>query len=648
MTTSNMRSAYRIHRDGNWTIKRDRPGYALSGLTTPLQLSTGAYRVTFVLRRGNYPKKGLLYKTYSIFRLEVWDVTDKKLITHRELQVDDFDKPNKFEERWVEFGMKGRENHAIEPRIYWSGLTNAEVKTGHVTQFPPVSSQALEEKALRLENLLQTKFLENGFVVSRKPNGEADEIGDATTYTSYLASALAWKYAVTRDSDTYHSLMDRMKSLHQAIKGTQEKPLLVRFVDEDSKPFPNSPSKDVYMSYFFAHAVAAPYITDNDLIEQMKIDVEKLGSRFLVDGLAVKNGRVEIMSLTPYLTEQEVRSGVRKLLEDEREYKEFLHGLRKAKKYLPWAELWPGMNKVIAALKARDEDALVGLTVPTMNGMVYLIERARDLLKEQYRQDLFPARYKNNNYPGKKLEVLLTTTLSKLPPEKAGRRFNSIRDLSVLASNATISLHIVKTAHTLTRLSQFSEYYNLNLFTQDALLQTAMDWFGFDENVTRLTAGNPAANNSRRGILGPLAVSNLIALEKNPTVKDDYRQILDNWWETDRHEDNPLTHALVAAYSEVNRGEIDLVLRALDLYPENRTGFGRSYWERHGKDIAQKIGGGTWNNYSREPLPVSHRPKDSFLWQRNSRRLEGDIDNEYPPTDYLFVYWFCRAHNLIP
>src|SRR5205085_205737 len=79
-----------------------------------------------------------------------------------------------------------------------------------------------------------------------------------------------------------------------------------------------------------------------------------------------------------------------------------------------------------------------------------------------------------------------------------------------------------------------------------------------------------------------------------------------------------------------------------------RNGYGESYWEENGKTIAERFGGGELNGYSREPLPISHRPKDSFLWQRNARRLSGDHEVRYPGTDYLFVYWLCRYHHIIP
>jgi hypothetical protein len=90
------------------------------------------------------------------------------------------------------------------------------------------------------------------------------------------------------------------------------------------------------------------------------------------------------------------------------------------------------------------------------------------------------------------------------------------------------------------------------------------------------------------------------------------------------------------------------ILRALDEYPEDRIGFGKDFWLKEGSEVAEKYGAGESHDFSKEALPIWIRPKDSFLWQRNSRRLKGDDVKEYPATDYVFLYWFCRYHNLIP
>lgn len=638
--------AHNVGRSGGrgWEVdyKRDRPGYVLARLHDPLLLEPGLYRATFTLRRGHYPNKGLLFKTYGLFRLEIWDVTSNEPINQRELQIGDLGHPNSYEPRWLEFSMTGREGHLIEPRIYWIGLANGETASVQIERFPEVPLCELEEKALRMGQQLERNHIENGFVVSRQLDGTADETGDATTYTGFYVASLAWKYASTHDEHTYQALENGLATLHGAIKGTTEEPLLTRFVDENGTPFPKSPSKDVYTSFFLAYSAAYPHIASEALRKQMRGDVEHLAKKFLRDGLELKAGATSLTSLTPHITNDEVRDGIRQLLADKKDLRKIIKAFKTSRKILPFGELWPGMVQVIRALEKQDENKLFELVPSVLDGACRLVERVRDILREQYRQDLFPKRYANIEYPGIHLADMLTSFLKKFPKGDDGKRIRKLSDMRILASNALISLHIVKTAAALTGQSTFKDYYRANLYTQDELLKTALDWYGIEDDLLRLVAGNPTADSERRGYLGTMALLNLTALEENPAVKEKYRLILEKEWSLNKLEANPLIATLHA------NGAMDAVRRDLSLYSEQRIGFGPAFWRENGKEIADNFGGGEENGFSREALPISHRPKDSFLWQRNARRLSGDSVKIYPATDYLFVYWYARYHKLIP
>jgi hypothetical protein len=269
-----------------------------------------------------------------------------------------------------------------------------------------------------------------------------------------------------------------------------------------------------------------------------------------------------------------------------------------------------------------------------------------DLLKEKGRGDLVGFRGAEPERPERRLSRLLTDSLRKLPAAvRGGRRFQSARDFRVLSSNALIALHIVKTAAVITGQAQFDEYYRQNLYGGDALLKTALDWYGVDDELLRLTAGTAEAARDRRGYLALLAAYNLYTLETNPSVKEAYRTIIAREFAMTRHDDNPLSRTMAAAA----RLPVDAapVWRALTLYPDEPVGFGESYWKENGRRVADTLGGGESHGYAREPLPVSHRPRDSFLWQRSARRLRGDANNRYPGTDYLFVYWLGRKSGVI-
>ena len=74
--------------------------------------------------------------------------------------------------------MEGREGHIIEPRVFWFGLANGEVESITIQAFPSPALRELEQKAQALGSRLSSHHLENGFVVSRKPDNAPDETGD--------------------------------------------------------------------------------------------------------------------------------------------------------------------------------------------------------------------------------------------------------------------------------------------------------------------------------------------------------------------------------------------------------------------------------------------------------------------------------------
>ncbi len=380
----------------------------------------------------------------------------------------------------------------------------------------------------------------------------------------------------------------------------------------------------------------------------MREDIERIASKFLRDGLSIRTGDMTVVNLVPYLADDEIKSGIAKLFTNKKQLNQLTHNLRLSRRVLPFGELWPGMKQVIKSLEKQDARACFELVLPTINGAFQIIERVRDILREQYRADLFPKRFSNPDYPGIRLANTLTSVLKRFPKHDDGLRIHRTSDLKVLASNALISLHIVKTAAVITKKPQFIEYYKENLYAQDELLKTALDWHGMEDELTGLIGGNSAADTERRGYLGTLAAINLYSLEQNPTIKESYRQIIEKEWSAYKNEDNPMMSAFTLVATKGKAGNRAEVLRALGQFPENPTGFGRNYWQQHGRSIADKWGGGEKDDFSREPLPVALRPRDSFLWQRNGRRLDGDFEREYPGTDYLFVYWYGRAHNLLP
>jgi len=238
---------------------------------------------------------------------------------------------------------------------------------------------------------------------------------------------LAWKYAETKSEITYQNMENAVQALHSAIKGTPDKPVITRFADADGTPFPAAPSKDVYTSFFFGYGAAYPYVKNEALKRQMRTDVERIANRFLIDELTVRVGDRTLVTLSPYLRPEEIRSGIHELFRDKRDMKNFLRDIKIAQRLILFGDLWHGFNEVLKALKKQDEERLFDLVLPSINGMFTLLERGRDILTEKYRDDLFPRRRNDKNYPGKKLAGLITQALERFPKSKDGVRFTSFR-----------------------------------------------------------------------------------------------------------------------------------------------------------------------------------------------------------------------------
>ncbi|MBV9080417.1 MAG: hypothetical protein JO102_04775, partial [Elusimicrobia bacterium] len=392
-------------RDGGHGWETDhrlhRPGYALLRPRDPLLLEPGIYRAVFEVRRGKYPDSGFLHSAFGVFRLELWDATDRRLIGSRELQVCDFPSPNSFEGRSLTFSMQGRTGHIVEPRVYWPGLVNGEAGEVTIERLPIAPPSALEEKARRLAERIRREHLENGFVVSRKAGGEPDELGDAVTYTGLYATALAWKLSVAKDAYTEESLENAMEALHSAVKGTPEEPIITRFVAADGNPHPKSPSRDVYTSFFLACAAAYPVLESPSLRAQIRLDVDRIATRLLTENWVVRGAGHPLVNLGPHFTADEVRDGISKLAHDPNAAKSALRVLRRVQHFVPFYDLWPGVKDVMTALEKRDDKKLTEVVVPAANGVFFLADEVIRILRTDAHDDIDDRRVRSADLPAK-------------------------------------------------------------------------------------------------------------------------------------------------------------------------------------------------------------------------------------------------------
>jgi len=129
----------------------------LGGLHVPLLLEPGLYRAAFLLRRGHYPRRGVLLDSYGSTGLRFG--SGKKGARGSAGTSDRrFSSANEYEPRWIEFTMNGRAGHAIEPRVYWLGLANGEAASIDIERFPDISVEKLAEKAERMGEVMEKIF----------------------------------------------------------------------------------------------------------------------------------------------------------------------------------------------------------------------------------------------------------------------------------------------------------------------------------------------------------------------------------------------------------------------------------------------------------------------------------------------------------
>jgi hypothetical protein len=436
------------------------------------------------------------------------------------------------------------------------------------------------------------------------------------------------------------------ETLHAAVRGTEEEPLLVRYVGVDKNFLPEAPDKEMYVTFFAGVAAAFPILQEGAVKSHLRDDIERVGAALLKNELVIKREGQTVFGFTPYLNLGDMRTTVHSLITDSDRTARVSDLLQNAERVMPYRRDWRDIDKTRAALERKDEERAFGLAVPAINAGLNLLEQLRDILIAPRHRVFLPDRFYGDDYLGRSLADNITNVVQRFPRNKDGLRLYKLSDFRVMALNTLLALHIIRASFGITELEQFQEYYGFNLYTQDALLQTTMDWYGVDEELARSLLGNGFADRTRDNFLAGLALSNLVTTETNSIVRDKYLDLLDRWWQLNRYEDNPLYLAWTMACSEDQTLDSTLILRDLEIYPEAREAPSKDSWRRSAKKNAVTWSGGWANGYSREPMPVSMRPISEFLWKDNPRNLEAAEAKRYPPVDFLYLYWYCRAHDL--
>lgn len=293
-------------------------------------------------------------------------------------------------------------------------------------------------------------------------------------------------------------------------------------------------------------------------------------------------------------------------------------------------------------LKRQDFDAVHRDMVPFLNGAL----RALEQIQRNVHKSAIQWRWKDAPY--QKLDLLLLQMIKQLTvPSRAAIR--KPEELKFLSSQSIHALHFLKVAGlSVPRPNNYARTYKDNLWQNEALLKTAQEWNGMDENLIAAVTGHTQAavmrGNSNH--LSFLALFNLYQKERNAGIRAIYRNLFEQQYLPQQAEYNAMLHIMQPIF-QLGPEQTGLGLWALSIYPESRRGRGEVYWQSIRKQRFQRYGGEV-SGKARDPIAVDELQRDSFIWQRSARSMRGDDANKfYPPLDYLFVYWMARANNQI-
>lgn len=620
---------------------RHTPGYLLDGYKqTPTALAPGTYQYTFYLQRGPGHLGGLFSGANDAVRLEVLDDTTHERIAAASFQENDFTRPwSRTPAKSVMFSTWGREGHRFVPRVYWPGLVSMRLQRVTLEALDPWSEAELEAKAKRMETLMSARFLDRGFVVMRDAMGAPADINDAALWTGIYAASEAWRFQATRDPRARMRMETSLWALHRLHQAASPD-TLVRFVDADGHVSPQAASKDTYTGFFFAVGQCWPDVQNPRLRRALQEDVDALAGGFIDHDLYFRPAHGKALDLNPYFPDDILRDLVRELHDDPGLRRSIVLAFKVVRRYFHLMRQRPPTSfaGIERAVHDDDAEALNRLLIPFLNDALTALR----LMDVNVARSAGPAeRLGLHDAPYQRVHDLLRVLLQRF--NRPAPAIQSVQDLKVLPSQALVALHILKVAGAVMPPgNRFERYYADNLWTGKALLRTVMDWTQWDELFAASLFGESRAARVGGSSLPYLALWDLCTLDTNSAHRQDYLELMARHRLFMHNDLNAMTD-MMAGRLGLNPDPRGVAFWVLHRYPEERRGFGDAYWSAHGHDRAAAFGG--WDNgYARDPIPPNFRPRDAFLWQRDSHSLRGDMAGwEYAPVDYLMVWWMSQS-----
>jgi hypothetical protein len=620
------------------------PGYFIEGQSNGGEaLTPGIYRYIFSIALLPGQLGGLLAKADDVVRIEVWDVTTHERLMSRTFQIYDFLPPSrKYRTKALTFSTHGRDGHRFEPRVFWPGLSGVFLDRITLQRLSGIDLQELDAKAERFEQTMGELYLHRGYVLGKRLDGTPEDQGDAAIWTGLYAVSQAWRYKTTRSREALQRMQDSLRALHELYHLSPQAGTLTRYVYPDGRLHPAPASKDTYTGFFFAMAHCLPYIKDKVLKKNLLLDMEGLAAHFLDHDLRFVPAKGHAIDMNPSFSPAQLQDAMEALQHDDRDRQRAIRILEAIHFYflIHAQRPWPELPRMIRDLKAQDFKAVHRQMLPFLNGALGAL---RQLQRNVHKSAIL---WKWKDAPYQKLDRLLLQMIEQLSVP-SGSSLQAVEDLKILPSQSLHALHFLKVAgEVLPKPNRYQAYYRDNLWQNKALLKTAVQWNGFDEDLVAAAAGeaHAAAVRGSSTHLSFLALLNLMEKERDPNVKKIYQSLFDRKFRPLQADFNAMLQVMQPLFRS-GPTQTGLGLWSLMLYPENRQGKGEAYWQARRDELAAKYGGIT-SGKARDPRPVHELQRDAFIWQRSARSLRGDNAAQlYPPLDYLFVYWMARAYG---
>lgn len=622
------------------------PGYLIEGqISGGEALPPGIYRYEFVFTLLPGQHAGLLSKANDVVRIEAWDATAHLCLMNRTFQVADFvDLRRHQATKSVTFSTHGRAGHRFQPRIYWPGLSGVFLHRVRLQELPNYDITQLEKKAERFEQMMGEVFLDRGYVVSRGENGSLEDVGDAAIWTGMYAASQAWRYKATHSPLALKRMHESLQALHELHRQSPRPGTLIRYIYPEGKILKQAASKDTYTGFYFALGQCLPYIRDRQLRKNLIADADALTEHFMANNLAFIPPEGTPVDMQPSISTLKLAEVIEGLRHDAGDRQRAIRLMEAIHLYfmIHAQSPWPELQEMMKHLKRQDFDAVHRDMVPFLNGAL----RALEQIQRNVHKSAIQWRWKDAPY--QKLDLLLLQMIKQLTvPSRAAIR--KPEELKFLSSQSIHALHFLKVAGlSVPRPNNYARTYKDNLWQNEALLKTAQEWNGMDENLIAAVTGHTQAavmrGNSNH--LSFLALFNLYQKERNAGIRAIYRNLFEQQYLPQQAEYNAMLHIMQPIF-QLGPEQTGLGLWALSIYPESRRGRGEVYWQSIRKQRFQRYGGEV-SGKARDPIAVDELQRDSFIWQRSARSMRGDDANKfYPPLDYLFVYWMARANNQI-